>query len=327
MRVVFFNTSSMKYYKGSSDLDIPENGGSYIAEYGSGAEEDNFRTRKINKGEYCLGYVEPKSQGDTKNTLHIERIADDIGKHDQMAEDVLVIWCAKSNLYDFTVTGWYAHADVYRDAEDYRNTQSYYAKAKKEDCVLLPVLERSKKKWEVPRANQNGSGFGQSLVWYADKDTDKPFVKRITAAIKKYDGDNWIDVDVTNEQGFMESEAETEVLTSCEEYAEGRKTYVRHLQRERNKKVVEQAKEAYQSKNGKLMCQICGFDFEKTYGKRGKDFIEAHHLKPISELKSGSGTKVEDILLLCSNCHRMIHRQKPWLTTDELKKIVKKHKK
>ena len=28
-------------------------------------------------------------------------------------------------------------------------------------------------------------------------------------------------------------------------------------------------------------CMICGFDFEKTYGEIGKDFIEIHHIKPL----------------------------------------------
>ena len=30
-------------------------------------------------------------------------------------------------------------------------------------------------------------------------------------------------------------------------------------------------------------------------------------------------TKIEDIVMLCSNCHSMIHRKKPWTTKDNLK--------
>lgn len=57
-------------------------------------------------------------------------------------------------------------------------------------------------------------------------------------------------------------------------------------------------------------CKACNLNFEEKYGKLGKEFIEAHHLKPISKLTGG---KIEldarkDFTVLCSNCHSMIHR-------------------
>ena len=30
-------------------------------------------------------------------------------------------------------------------------------------------------------------------------------------------------------------------------------------------------------------CAVCGFDFEKIYGQLGKNFIEVHHMVPVSE--------------------------------------------
>ncbi|RYD02497.1 hypothetical protein N752_24520 [Desulforamulus aquiferis] len=72
-----------------------------------------------------------------------------------------------------------------------------------------------------------------------------------------------------------------------------------------------------------MYCEVCNFDFTQRYGNRGKDFIEGHHKKLVSELKEGEKTKVEDIALLCSNCHRMIHR-KPLITVEELIEIVRK---
>ena len=35
------------------------------------------------------------------------------------------------------------------------------------------------------------------------------------------------------------------------------------------------------------ICQSCSFDFQKVYGEIGKEYIEAHHLIPMSELKKG----------------------------------------
>ena len=35
----------------------------------------------------------------------------------------------------------------------------------------------------------------------------------------------------------------------------------------------------------------------------------------------GYETKIEEIAIVCSNCHRMLHRKRPWLKIDELKNI------
>ncbi|MDE5097826.1 MAG: DUF3578 domain-containing protein [Trichodesmium sp. St16_bin4-tuft] len=72
-------------------------------------------------------------------------------------------------------------------------------------------------------------------------------------------------------------------------------------------------------------CKACGFNFEAQYGEIGKNFIEAHHTVPISKLKK---TKIQldptqDFTVLCSNCHRMIHRIKPIPTLEEFRKILK----
>ncbi len=61
------------------------------------------------------------------------------------------------------------------------------------------------------------------------------------------------------------------------------------------------------------VCQACSFDFEKMYGKIGSDYIDAHHLVPLSELRVGVDYKysiANDFAVLCANCHRMIHRSK-----------------
>lgn len=59
-----------------------------------------------------------------------------------------------------------------------------------------------------------------------------------------------------------------------------------------------------------LTCQACGFNFEAAYGPTGKDYIEAHHLTPLSKLKGQLVTldPKKDFAVLCANCHRMIHR-------------------
>ena len=105
-------------------------------------------------------------------------------------------------------------------------------------------------------------------------------------------------------------------------FAEGREKLKVHIVRERNHQVITLAKQQALAKNGVLRCEVCGFDFEKYYGAIGKDFIEGHHIKPVSTLSPGEKTKVDDIVLLCSNCHSMIHRKKPWLTKSQLKSLL-----
>lgn len=75
---------------------------------------------------------------------------------------------------------------------------------------------------------------------------------------------------------------------------------------------------------GTLLCEACKKNFGEVYGTRGEGFIEAHHTKPISEMKDGETTRVEDLAMLCSNCHQMIHR-KPFITVNQLKEILKKN--
>ena len=57
-------------------------------------------------------------------------------------------------------------------------------------------------------------------------------------------------------------------------------------------------------------CKVCGLNFEARYGSLGKGYIEAHHLKPLATLKGKkiAMDPVSDFVVLCSNCHRMVHR-------------------
>ncbi|MGO9534083.1 MAG: HNH endonuclease [Syntrophobacteraceae bacterium] len=49
---------------------------------------------------------------------------------------------------------------------------------------------------------------------------------------------------------------------------------------------------------------------------------KAHHLKPVESLSPDSKTRMDDLELLCSNCHRMIHVARPWLTIEQLMGIL-----
>lgn len=73
-------------------------------------------------------------------------------------------------------------------------------------------------------------------------------------------------------------------------------------------------------------CAVCGFNYQKAYGEWGKDYIEVHHIIPLHTLDEEIAVNpITDLLPICANCHRMIHRKKNnVLTVSQLKNILNK---
>ncbi|MBW2186713.1 MAG: HNH endonuclease [Deltaproteobacteria bacterium] len=73
-----------------------------------------------------------------------------------------------------------------------------------------------------------------------------------------------------------------------------------------------------------LSCKACVFNFEKVYGARGADFIEVHHVNPIHNFDETQHVDPKtDLVPVCSNCHRMVHRKpNDILSIDVLKEIL-----
>lgn len=98
-----------------------------------------------------------------------------------------------------------------------------------------------------------------------------------------------------------------------------------HKFRERDIKVVNQAK-VKAKREKRLFCEVCLFNFEQQYPYLGIDFIECHHKQPIS--KGGiRETKIDDLAIVCANCHRMLHWKNVhgnYLTVNELSEIIDK---
>lgn len=104
-------------------------------------------------------------------------------------------------------------------------------------------------------------------------------------------------------------------------FPEGEAYERRHLSRERNSELIRVVKENAAAR-GPLVCQVCTFDFSRRYGVIGQGYIEAHHVIPVSELGPGAQTRPEEIALVCANCHRMLHRRRPWLKMSELANLL-----
>ncbi len=76
-------------------------------------------------------------------------------------------------------------------------------------------------------------------------------------------------------------------------------------------------------------CSVCGVRLEDIYGSIGKEYIEVHHITPISEIKkSYKINPITDLVPVCPNCHSMLHKggKEKILSIEELKRIVSHNK-
>ncbi|WP_104655712.1 HNH endonuclease [Ralstonia insidiosa] len=108
-----------------------------------------------------------------------------------------------------------------------------------------------------------------------------------------------------------------------EEAEEGQLATRMHRHRERDRRLVGEAKTRALKTYGRLFCTACNFDFSKTYGDAGQGIIDVHHTKPIHTMLPGEKTRVGDLILLCSNCHRVVHSKRKWLTLEQLQAALR----
>jgi HNH endonuclease len=108
-------------------------------------------------------------------------------------------------------------------------------------------------------------------------------------------------------------------------YPEGAQSFRLHRHLERDGNLPTRAKERRLEEVGTLECDTCGFNFSRIYGELGEGFIEAHHTVPISEMTVVRNTKLEELALVCSNCHRMLHRGTRLMTVSELRSMIGSH--
>jgi 5-methylcytosine-specific restriction enzyme A len=63
--------------------------------------------------------------------------------------------------------------------------------------------------------------------------------------------------------------------------SEGRLLIRRHFTRERDPRLRQRKIDAVRLSGQAITCEACGFDFARTYGERGRGYIECHHVIPL----------------------------------------------
>ncbi len=295
MQLLFCNVGWMSEYNGI-DGDSIERGGEYN-KHAIGHEVCNFSD---NAGS-LYGYVQPTGR------IKIEKLG--ARKDDDLVSGVTVVWTAGPESGGTVVIGWYKDATVYRDAQPIEKpsalqikngVSSYRVKASADKAVLLPVEQRE---LIIPRAVKGG--IGQSNVWYADSPQSLEIVERVLNLIEK---------------GYQPSLPDVDLNQSS---LEGNPRLTAHLKRERSSAIVKAKRKATLATTGKLCCEACGFDFKDAYGEYGEGFCEVHHIQPLSKADGIVVTELKDLAIVCSNCHRIIHRSEPMLSIAHLSKVVK----
>ncbi len=121
------------------------------------------------------------------------------------------------------------------------------------------------------------------------------------------------------------NENQTSIIDPVVEAIEGEEKYrwIRHRYYERDPALIK-AKKNEAKHHGPILCEACNFDFIKSYGIHGAEFMECHHRFPIAKHGKRTNT-LEDLALVCSNCHRMLHRKNvhnDYYTVEQLKLLI-----
>jgi hypothetical protein len=148
---------------------------------------------------------------------------------------------------------------------------------------------------EAKQRSPFASSFSDGAIRYVESllDSDLPRPSYFNATFRKTSAapPAW---DAFREDAFLESSTE------------GQRKLVMHIRYERDPRIVESKKRAVRSLRGSLACEICDFDFG-LYKGIGEGFCEVHHKRPLSQANGRIQTRLKDLAIVCSNCHRMIH--------------------
>ena len=252
-----------------------------------------------NENGYAYGFVE-----DNRDWLRFESLG--AAADAKQVDGITVIWCAlDKQRRHLRVVGWYDNATAYRKRQSpkrgsTRGDWPYQFKTKIEDAHLIPSAERY---LEVPtRIKRTDKGYIGQRNWHFPEQHYQQY-SRFLAAFKEMK----LGQVITNAGKNVDRVA----------FEEGERSFAETSMIARNPQLIKAAKARYG-----FNCQVCDFNFENRYGALGKDFIEVHHLLPMSERKGRSKTTTDDVRVVCANCHRMIHHGPKLLEISELKGLL-----
>ena len=201
---------------------------------------------------------------------------------------------------------WFFGAENMKYGER-RDIQFIYLNSVFEGRLEIDKLERCRVFWH--------SDLGEHFRTYYHKDSGEfPLIRFHILDYDKYEIEFIDDLLLSTEKN--------DPLETVLPQAEGKKKEYYVTKYERNSINRKRAIEIHGTK-----CMICGFDFEQVYGLAGRNFIEVHHVKPLYECSEEIEVNpITDLVCVCANCHRIIHRRKDKIySVEEIREMIKKH--
>jgi hypothetical protein len=111
-----------------------------------------------------------------------------------------------------------------------------------------------------------------------------------------------------NSPKLPSSSTKEDIINNDPHAFEGERKLVLHQKIERDRALRNKKIAMFIEEHESIFCELCHFSFAKAYPFLKHDIIEVHHIVPLSTLSKGDIVKLNDLMLLCSNCHFAIHQ-------------------
>jgi predicted HNH restriction endonuclease len=86
----------------------------------------------------------------------------------------------------------------------------------------------------------------------------------------------------------------------------------------------------FKDEEGSIQCEGCGFLSEDIYGMEFRGLIEIHHARPLFMTrfrKVDIDTALKELIPLCPNCHRIVHRDpNACMSLSDLRRVIEETK-
>jgi hypothetical protein len=100
---------------------------------------------------------------------------------------------------------------------------------------------------------------------------------------------------------------------------EGTKTEANQTRTKRSRKLRQRAFDAAHG-----ICCVCRRDYSRVLGGRGVRVLQVHHREQLAAREMPAITKLGDLVVVCANCHMLLHLDpKNALTVEELREMLK----
>ncbi|MCO6456482.1 MAG: HNH endonuclease [Pirellulaceae bacterium] len=152
------------------------------------------------------------------------------------------------------------------------------------------------------RAISLGDGSGEHFKWIMRDEFARALIE-VGIVDPETDGWDATPPDVDAPDGFAGLEGGPKLRT--------------HLAKERSPLLAKKKK----AQAASLACEVCGFDARAVYGI---EYCEVHHLTPLSQLTKATKITLDELAIVCANCHRIIHSRHPEpFKLDEVRQMLR----